>query len=122
MQTEQIVLTYKVLQSIKATAKQLDVSEYTVRRALYLCGVVPLPDGGIKAREMHEKGAQIEDICAAVGHGRSWVYLMLPDAGKPYATWDKDEEADVLNGASVESRSANAVRIKKHRLNRRRDE
>lgn len=74
---DKIIAQYKISESIKSTAKKLQIGEQTVRRVLILAGAYAT-DKSEKVAELLRSGLSADAIAKEMGISRSAVQQYLP--------------------------------------------
>ena len=84
--------TYRATGSIKATAKELEISEQTIRRVLLQCGDYT-NDTAQRIHRLSEAGKTVDEIAADLRMTRNTVLAYLPYSRTPYISPEKTKNA-----------------------------
>lgn len=102
MMIDDVIAEYKQRESIKETARRLEISEGVVRKCLVGCGIIDTPLTR-RIAELQSQGVTQADIAQAIG-----VSVSCVNANTPYD-----------RGMMIEpSQTVNAQRIRKCRANK----
>ena len=96
MNKEQVIETYKILESIKATSRQLGISEATVRKVLIDAGAFT-SDAESSIRKLAEQGMSRKEIAEKLGCSESKVASYMAYKRNPYFSDQKTKNAQIIS-------------------------